>query len=46
MPLPILIPIVIGLAGVFGVGKSVKAGIDVHKAKKHKSRSYRNHSKS
>jgi len=33
MPLPILIPIVIGLAGVFGVGKSVKAGIDVHKAK-------------
>ena len=35
MPLPILIPIAIAsLSGTFGIGKSVKAAIDVKKANK------------
>jgi hypothetical protein len=33
MPLPFLIPIALGLAGAFGVGKTVKAVIDNSDAK-------------
>ena len=33
MPLPLIVPIVMGTLGLFGIGKTVKAKVDVKKAK-------------